>query len=396
MCDMDWSSEEGFDVSEEVECTSEFDVMDEDSSFAELDDITDLDEGCSEEINLSSIEPDDCEEFPSLAEYSDLIEETDDVEELSNIKDALISGEFSAEGLEEDTEDGDIKVLTREITPEILESREKDTEELLENYRENLRDREVGDKQIEEFIEQEREKIYAEYESLDRGDTSSNIYYMPTDWDVVAENLMEDENVDEIVDEQQFEEEISELSEVDVDYETIYEEIENEALAEGYKDINIEENAEALEESLESFEEDTWQNLELYEQREAIDGLSNYIKDIIGFENPPAIEYYNSTREGEYGGYDPATNTLHINEYMLYNSTEAADTIAHELWHAHQQECASNPKSARDYQYQYNFENYISPEYGFEQYQNQLVEAEARSFAAQFRERIENGKGRVR
>ena len=81
---------------------------------------------------------------------------------------------------------------------------------------------------------------------------------------------------------------------------------------------------------------------------------------------------------------------------MLYNSKEAADTVAHELWHAHQQECALNPKNPRDYQYQYNFDNYISPEYGFEQYQNQLVEAEARSFAAQFRNRIGNGKERTR
>lgn len=73
---------------------------------------------------------------------------------------------------------------------------------------------------------------------------------------------------------------------------------------------------------------------------------------------------------------------------MLYNSEEAADTVAHELWHAHQRECADHPQNVRDYQYQYNFENYIRPEMGHELYENQLVEAEARAFAQQFKGRL--------
>lgn len=412
-------------------------------------------------------------------------------------------------------EEDDVKVLTREVTEEVLESRERDTEEVLNNYRESLESRGVAEEQIEEFLVQERDKINAEYESLDRGDTSSNIYDVPSDWDVIADTLMsqETEEVDDeledvqeeavleneslllsdlpdidekldsieetddlgddeesdrfennpeeiedtelpaeymiempelttneelqestedIVSEEQIDEMvmvpdmvenlseandiISETEETEIpeelyeneqeistelfenaaNYEEIYEEIASEALELGYKDIDIEANTDVLEQSLERFEEDTWENLEIYEQREAINELSDYIKDVIGFENPPSIEYYNSDREGEYGGYDPATNTLHINENMLYNSREAADTVAHELWHAHQQECALHPKNPRDYQYQYNFDNYINPEDGFEQYQNQLVEAEARSFAAQFRDRIGNGKGRTR
>lgn len=441
------------------------------------------------------------------------------------------------------SEDDGVKVLTREITDEVLESRERDTNVVLENYRENLEDRGVPEEQINVFLEEERTKINAEYESLDRNDTSSNIYDLPSDWDAIADALMSqdteefdaqledvseksvlenealllsdlpdvdeeldfieeaddmevdedsdrfennpedkmafllginewteetgktarfiteypeeiedtelpaeymiempemitneemqestedikgEEQINEVVaipdmmegqsesvdvisetEEAEIQEELyeseqeisTELSENTVNYEEIYEAIASEALELGYKDIDIEANTEVLEQSLERFEKDTWENLEIYEQREAINELSDYIKDVIGFENPPAIEYYNSAREGEYGGYDPATNTLHINENMLYNSKEAADTVAHELWHAHQQECALNPENPRDYQYQYNFDNYINPEDGFEQYQNQLVEAEARSFAAQFRDRIGNGKGRTR
>lgn len=37
---------------------------------------------------------------------------------------------------------------------------------------------------------------------------------------------------------------------------------------------------------------------------------------------------------------------------------------------------------------QYNFENYIRPEMGHELYENQLVEAEARAFAQQFKGRL--------
>lgn len=467
------------------------------------------------------------------SEFLDGINRLIDEEKINVVDSSEITDEISGE-------EDDVKVLTREVTEEVLESRERDTEEVLDNYRESLEARGVAEEQIEEFLDQERERINAEYESLDRGDTSSNIYDVPSDWDAIADDLrsqesgefdeldalvetvMEneeillsdlpdiDENIDsieetddldvddendrfenpedktafllgtnelsaeteqtgrfiteypeeadttefsseymiempemitdeelsettnDIVNEERIDEEVAipdvlqelseandiiaetgeietpeelyengqeistELLENDINYEEIYEEIENEALELGYKDIDIEANAEVLEQSLESFEEDTWEHLEIYEQREAINELSDYIKDIIGFENPPAIEYYNSAREGEYGGYDPTTNTLRINENMLYNSREAADTVAHELWHAHQQECALNPENPRDYQYQYNFENYINPEDGFEQYQNQLVEAEARSFAAQFRDRIGNGRGRTR
>ncbi len=562
MCDMDCGVDEGFDlgtdcdISEGTDTPSDVDVIDEGSSFEVLDDANDSVEEYSEETDsVLEMETGYFEEFPTLEEYDDLFDEADESnrettedfaflediepeltfthEELQGLYDGHIDEPNFESSIEELIESGriavvetnefeeseersnDVKVFTREITPEILESRELDTEEVLDNYRENLRDRGVDDKQIEAFVEQEREKIYAEYASLDEGDTSSNIYYVPSDWDVVAESLsgnvsLEQKDVDdevsdeeiiestkkasitleeiqdksflletnnatpeenqgrfitycpeemedtelpdeyliempemiidetaqeiteevtdgeirnETVEEQEFGEELSELddmnarmeevetgeelfeneeeilpevSEIDVNYDEIYEEIASEALEQGYKDIDIEANAEFLEQSLEKFEEDTWQTLEIYEQREAINELSDYIKDIIGFENPPKIEYYHSTREGEYGGYDPTTNTLHINEYMLYNSKEAADTVAHELWHAHQQECALQPKSARDYQYQYNFDNYISPEYGFEQYQNQLVEAEARSFAAQFRARIGTNKERTR
>ena len=87
----------------------------------------------------------------------------------------------------------------RTITPDMRASRERDMNTVLDNYRENLRDRGVTDEAaIERFVSDEREKKQLEYESLDRGECASNIYHMPTDWDGIASDmkgpLVEEEN----------------------------------------------------------------------------------------------------------------------------------------------------------------------------------------------------------
>jgi predicted SprT family Zn-dependent metalloprotease len=43
---------------------------------------------------------------------------------------------------------------------------------------------------------------------------------------------------------------------------------------------------------------------------------------------------------------------MEINANMLDDSAEAADTIAHELWHAHQHQCALDPTSEKGREYQ--------------------------------------------
>ena len=52
-----------------------------------------------------------------------------------------------------------------------------------------------------------------------------------------------------------------------------------------------------------------------------------------------------------------------------------------------------NPASEKGREYQEGFDNYIRPEYDFEGYQNQMVEAEAREFAQNFRDRLARMKG---
>lgn len=325
---------------------------------------------------------------------------------LTGLRDELIEMQFVGDEEREEDFDGESPlVLTREITSEALESRKRDTEEVLENYRDNLREYGVEEEQIEEYVSQEREKINAEYESLDRGGTNTQIYEMPTDWARVADSLITQEvqeeqtdelsQVTEIIDDSS--EQISEVTqEFEINYEEIYEGIQQEALEQGFEGIDIDSDSGRLEQSLQNFTESNWEALSLDEQKSGMSDLASYVVDIIGFENPPTIEYYNNAQMGDFGGYDASTNTLNVNEYMLYNSEEAADTIAHELWHAHQHECAMHPQSARDYQYQYNFINYIPPDLGQEAYESQLIEAEARAFAAQFKDRLSLISGRSR
>ncbi len=386
-------------ISDETETLSEnisggLDLEDGLESLS-LEDLTDLEyENGNEELEeLVSPAEEEMTETPEDA--LDAIQA--ERERLTEIKEALAEMQNSEIKDADEYEEDSPMVRTREITSEILESRERDTEEVLDNYRDNLRGYGVNEAQIEEFVEQEREKINAEYESLDRGDEYPQMYETPNDWEKISASLMGQETQDEIhyessqfseIENQALEELEEENQELEINYDEIYEAIQQDSLEQGFENIQVDADPERLNQSLENFNESTWEDLTLDEQKDSMASLADYVVDVIGFENPPKIEYYNNERKGDFGGYDSTANTLYINEYMLYNSDEAADTIAHELWHAHQHECAENPQSALDYQYQYNFENYIPPELGQEEYESQLVEAEARAFAAQFKDRL--------
>lgn len=183
--------------------------------------------------------------------------------------------------------------------------------------------------------------------------------------------------------------EIAEWMDVEeINYNEVYEGLESY----DFDGINVSDNPERLDASLGSFEAGVWENLTMDEQKNAMNGLAEYVEEVIGFDNPPEIVYYNNPEDGDYGGYSAETNTLEINEHMLYQNEEAADTVAHELWHAYQQQRAENPCSTKDYLYQYGFENYVYPEDDFTGYQDQLVEAEARAFAQQFKDRLNMGR----
>jgi len=144
---------------------------------------------------------------------------------------------------------------------------------------------------------------------------------------------------------------------------------------------------------LDNFNENKWSDLSLEEQKQSMTDLADYVAADTGNNNPPEIVFRDDMPDGSYGGYSPDSNVIEINVNMLDDSAEAADTISHEMWHAYQEQATKDPNNPRAAEYQEGFDNYISPEYDFEGYENQVVEAEARDYAQGFKDRLNNLKG---
>jgi len=162
--------------------------------------------------------------------------------------------------------------------------------------------------------------------------------------------------------------------------------VKNEAGETG-RDLN-EANDEQLDVVLENFKEDRWSDLSLDEQKRSITDLANFVAADTGNENPPEIVFRDDMPDGSYGGYNSGSNIIEINVNMLGDSVEAADTIAHEMWHAYQEQAANDPNNPRAQEYRDGFDNYITPDFDFEGYENQMVEAEARDYAQGFKDRL--------
>lgn len=152
-------------------------------------------------------------------------------------------------------------------------------------------------------------------------------------------------------------------------------------------DLNIDDDIIKLLQDIKDIE---WQYLEEDEKMEMIDALSNKISEMLELKERPEVTYYDA-EENDCGAYNQATNSIELNCSLLANPDELIETIAHELRHAYQYQKSMAPETRLDLLYRVNFENYISPiSLGdgkylfFTDYQDQLVEVEARAFAKQF------------
>lgn len=221
--------------------------------------------------------------------------------------------------------------------------------------------------------------------------------------EISEEELLEitDEIVDERLDEEMLEietallEDNSLLTKTEDTYVEDY--YNNEIIQDNYYDdadlaavIDIYSDKQQLEAIMGDFTRETWENLTITEQQERIDDLKNYIVDCIGLENPPEVTYYYNENPGDYAYVDPNANVICINEYNLWNNEEAADTIAHELWHSYQHQRANILENERDQLYLEGFENYISCDIDPIGYEEQFVEADAREFAQRFKDIIKD------
>ena len=153
------------------------------------------------------------------------------------------------------------------------------------------------------------------------------------------------------------------------------------------EDLN-DTGTEHLDTALDQFKEYNWGDMPLEGKKQAIADLATCVAADTGNENLPEIVFRDDMPDGSYGGYSPDSNTIEINQNMLDDSAETVDTIAHEMWHAYQHQCAQDPTNEKGQEYQEGFEIYISPEYDFEGYENQMVKAEARDYAQGFKDRL--------
>lgn len=143
-------------------------------------------------------------------------------------------------------------------------------------------------------------------------------------------------------------------------------------------------------ELLQDIKDTEWIYLDEDEKMDMIDALSNKISEMLELKEQPDVIYYDADAN-DCGSYNQTTKSIELNRCLLSDPGELIDTIAHELRHAYQHQRAMAPETRIDLLYRTNFENYISPiclgdgKFLFiADYQDQLVEVEARAFAKQF------------
>ena len=103
--------------------------------------------------------------------------------------------------------------------------------------------------------------------------------------------------------------------------------------------------------------------------------------------NKPSMSF-REMQTGNMGAYNPETNTITLNSRLLEtdNPNELMNTILHESRHAYQYYAIEHPDKVTVCEetiaeWKDNFEYYIRPEWDFEAYVSQPVEADANDFA---------------
>ncbi len=138
------------------------------------------------------------------------------------------------------------------------------------------------------------------------------------------------------------------------------------------------------------FDADEWSQLTVKERLASMERFVEQIGAKLGLESIPDIKLFKDA-DNVLGAYVRGENRIEINEVLLNKPQDLLRTLAHETRHAYQYEHSLAPETWTDFLYYVNFENYISPGvdengyyHSFADYEDQLVEAEARAFAKLF------------
>ena len=165
-----------------------------------------------------------------------------------------------------------------------------------------------------------------------------------------------------------------------VSYECDWEEIFNRNSDEFVFDFPFDDEATK---ALTRFDEGEWSQLTTSERLEAMRAFVELLAAKLGLEKVPEIILFDGP-DHLLGAFVEGEGNVEINKILLEDPNALLNTLAHEMRHAYQYEHAMNPQCWMDILYRINFDNYVTPEMSFEDYQDQLVEAEARAFAKIF------------
>lgn len=118
------------------------------------------------------------------------------------------------------------------------------------------------------------------------------------------------------------------------------------------------------------------------------DIVSNFYEGLKGEMGIDAELVFENKPPQNLGGYNPATNRIELNSKYLENPDceNLLNTLIHESRHAFQKKCIEAPDSVTVKDniidvWKDNFNNYISPEFDFEAYENQEIEKDANYYA---------------
>ena len=152
-------------------------------------------------------------------------------------------------------------------------------------------------------------------------------------------------------------------------------------------DFEIDNDIRSL---LDRFEPAQWDDLLDEEKVDVIRQFVAVLADRLDLDLVPDVAFFAGpqTLLGEYSHTD---NCVELNTMLLDHPDLLRNVIPHEMRHAYQHQRAGLQETRQDDLYRINFDNYISPvplpdgKYlFFTDYQDQLVEAEARAFASLF------------
>lgn len=146
---------------------------------------------------------------------------------------------------------------------------------------------------------------------------------------------------------------------------------------------------DSLQDKMVEFSSENWAGLDQTKKLEVMKDFISVLCEKLDVKNVPEIVLVDED-EIMCGLYNQRTNTLELNSNILSDSKETINTLAHEIRHAYQYQRVEVSETRMDKLYLYNFIGYIEPEevdghyLYFNEYENQLVEAEARAFAKIF------------